>query len=359
MNRQVALLVLIITNLITVESYPQASSRMANENYMQTKLMDNFSSSTVNKNLWLVVSKLKKDNLYIFADCPTTISQNNSNLELSMHRHPGYSVQGWTPEGDTILTANFITAEVVSVEDFSYGIFECSATFAHRKGSFPAFWLFGDTVCFEAERPEIDIVELKVNRRNPTLDNNIWYYPPGCLPQTSHEFTKHKFSWGGAHVFKGIWTPEKIEFLVDDILLKEVFNTGQNWYPQLKQQVILSQQIVRYGRLCPDSAKIITPQTSLFHWVRVREFFLAPEITCPENISTTVTATMDVDKAATEITWELTPEILFSGITSGKGLKATITPKTNLHRGGKITYRFKMPSGETFSAKKEFILNGL
>jgi hypothetical protein len=359
-NFLLSLFLLSAANIFLVStSWSQSYSRLSNPRYMQTRLVEKFDADELDRNVWRVVSNTIKNNLYIFADTLATVNQTGNSLELSMHRHPGFSAQTWSPEGDVTITANFIGGEVMTVEDYSYGIFECSATLAPGKGSFPAFWLYSDAMCFETERPEIDIVELKANRRNPTLDNNIWYYPFDCLPQTAHEFTEHSFSWGGTHTFKGVWTPDRIEFWVDDILLKIVFNTGQYWYPKLPQHVLLSQQIVRYGRLFPDSARIETPQTSRFHWVKVREFFLAPEITCPENIYTTVLATLDVDEKASEISWELTPKNIFAGRTSGSGRKVIITPATRFHGLGKLIYRFKMPTGESFSAEKEIVLNGL
>ncbi len=340
-------------------AYSQSTSRFANQYYMQTKLAEDFSSEKLNREVWREMPDRKKDDLFIFTDNTATVRQIGSNLELSMLRQPGFTAKTWSPNGDTIITADFIAGEVMTVEDYSYGIFECNATFAAGKGSFPAFWLYNDTMCFESHRPEIDIVELKINHRNPTLDNNIWYYPEDCRPQSSYEFTEHEFSWGGTHTFKGVWTPEKIEFWVDDILLKEVYNNGQYWYPRLRQHVKLSQQITRFGFLFPNTERIETPQTTQFHWIRVREFFLSPVIHCSDNIWESVIATLDVDNAASEITWELTPERLFSGETYGRGIKATINPSTSFHGRGKLIYRFKMPSGETFFAEKILTINGL
>lgn len=358
-NHTIYLILILNLLLNAFNSNAQTYPRLGNPEYMQTRLIENFDAAELNRNLWRVISNDKKDNLYILADTPATVNQTDNSLVLSMRRHPGFSAQTWSSEGNVTITSNFISGSVMTVEDYSYGIFECSATFAHGKGSFPAFWLYSDAMCFETERPEIDVVELKANRRNPTLDNNIWYYPFGCMPQTAHEFTKHPFSWGGTHTFKCLWNPERIEFWVDDTLLKVIFNTGQYWYPQFPQHFLLSQQIIRFGRLCPDSARIETPQTSRFHWVKVREFFLAPEITCPENICASVLATLDVDEEASEITWELTPKNIFTGNTSGRGRKVTITPSTRFHGVGKLVFRFKMPSGENFSIEKEITLNSL
>ncbi|MFW6310581.1 MAG: glycoside hydrolase family 16 protein, partial [Prolixibacteraceae bacterium] len=341
------------------KSCGQIYSRLGNPKYTQTVFIEKFSSENLNREVWRASANIKKSNLFIFTDSIATVNTSERGLGLSMLRHPGFTTAVWTPQGDSIVEADFIGGEVISKADFSYGIFECNATLAYGEGSFPAFWLYNDTMCTESERPEIDIVELKAESSNPTLDVGIWYYPENCRPQTHHAFSQFPFTWGGTHTFKAVWTPEKIEFWVDDRLLTTVNNTGQHWFPHLRQHVILSQQVVRTGTLFPGKNRITTPQTSWFHWVKVREFFLAPEIHCPDNIWHTVIATMDVDNRATGISWELTPAHLFSGSTSGKGLIAEITPASDFHAVGKIKYSFKMPSGESYTIKKEIKLNGL
>ncbi len=340
-------------------SWSQPHPRLGNPEYTQTVFMENFNTEHLDREAWSVVSNVIKSNLFIFTDSSATVHQTERGLGLSMLRHPGYTTEIWTPEGDSVVEADFIGGEVMTEADFSYGIFECNATLAYGDGSFPAFWLYNDTMCTETERPEIDIVELKAESNNPTLDVGIWYYPEDCQAQTHHEFSRFNHTWGAPHTFKLVWTPEKIEFWVDDKFLKAVNNTGQYWYPYLRQHVILSQQVVRFGNLFPGTSRIETPQTSWFHWVRVKEFFPAPEIHCPDNIWHTVVASMDVNNEASGITWELTPAKLFSGRTSGRGLKAVITPATSFHAKGKITYRFSMPSGEEFTAEKTIRLNGL
>lgn len=141
---------------------------------------------------------------------------------------------------------------------------------------------------------------------------------------------------------------------MDNTKLKTVYNTEQYWYPSLRQHVILSQQVTRYGLIDPSMDKIETPQTSSFDWVKVREFFLAPEIDCPDAICTTETASLDVDDRASDFSWSLTPTNLFSGAKTGTGNIASITAAAGVSGEGKITYSFEMPSGETFTAEKTF-----
>ncbi|MFW6290397.1 MAG: glycoside hydrolase family 16 protein [Mariniphaga sp.] len=345
--------------LMGIDAFSQSFPRLGNPEYTQTVFTEDFSTEMLNREVWKVSSNSIKSNLYIFADTTATVNPTERGLELSMLRHPGYSTEVWTPGGDSLVEADFIGGEVMTKADFSYGIFECNATLAYGSGSFPAFWLYNDTMCTETERPEIDIVELKADSYDPTLDVGIWYYPKDCKPQTLHEFTQIPFTWGDTHTYKAVWTPEKIEFWVDDRLLKAVHNTGQYWYPYLRQHLKLSQQMVRFGVLFPGKKRIKTPQSSWFHRVKVREFFLAPEIHCPDNIWHTAVAMMDVDDQASDVTWKLIPQNNFAGPTSGKGLKATLTPAGSFHAVGKIVYRFKMPSGEAYTAEKTVQLNGL
>jgi len=341
----------ILAFLFSSNSFAQSNPRLENPDYMQTILFDDFNSDQLNRQVWTVSSnQIRENGLFIWVDSVSTVLQADGNLNLSMLSYKDYKSVDW--EGNSI-SAKFIAGQVVSIQKSSYGIFECNATFSDKKGSFPAFWTHSSVACDTSFNNEIDIVELKYNHRRPTLDNHIFYYPRICgTPWESHEFKQNRFRWGEPHTFKCVWTPSKIEFWVDNIKLKEVNYNGQYWFPKLDTPIILSQQITRYNRNSPRY-RISTPQTSLFHWVKVREFFLAPEISCPDLINPTGTATLDVDSLATNISWQLTPDSLFS-TSGGSGKVANIACTTNENASGKIIYTFQMPSGETFKAEKEF-----
>ena len=119
------------------------------------------------------------------------------------------------------------------------------------------------------------------------------------------------------HHFKCVWSPDKIDYYVDGVLTHQVLNSGQEWYPNLFLNIILSQQV-----LDPLGA-VVVPQTTFFDYVRVKQFFLAPEITLSSNIiCSSGTASMNVDPAATNITWALSPGYLFNGNIAGMGTSA-------------------------------------
>ncbi len=340
--------------LIVNFSFSQENNRLSNPDYMWTSLYEEFDSSILNRETWRVsASESRENGLFIWADSSVTVNQKDGNLELSMVRHSGFKAVNWA--GETI-SSNFIAGQIATKAYFSYGIFECNATFAHKNGSFPAFWLYNDYMCDETARTEIDIVELKRNFISSTLDNTVWYYPLECLPAEAKNVKTTGFiNWNKPHTFKCIWNPEKIEYWMDERKLHEVINDGQNWYPKLPRHVILSQQLVRFGWLDPRMDRIETPQTSYFHWVKVREYFLAPEISLSGSwIYSEGSATLDVDSLADSITWKLSPENLFETTVSGKGATVKFKIVPSAIGQGKVTFSFKMPDGETFEVERIF-----
>ena len=260
---------------------------------------------------------------------------------------PNYTSGGYT--GD------YVGGEIISKLPFQYGSFECGAIFAHQNASQPAFWLFGGDglPCPPGGYiNEIDIAELLCEDPSLSIDHVIHkYYPPAdCSGSVGVEKDKHEYFGmsfdNNFHLFKCVWTPDKIDYYVDGVQTHQVVNSGQEWFPNLHLELRLSQQI-----LDPIGA-VITPQTSYFDYVRVKQFFLAPVITSPNSICSTGIATMDVDPLATNISWQLTPSYLFTTST-GSGKTVNIVSASGAIGVGKITYTFQI-SGETFTAYKDF-----
>ncbi len=338
--------------LFPVFCYAQVNPRMVNRKYAQTIYLEDFSSNQTFKNDWTANFVTKDNSLYSFVDTSATVNLDEitGELKLSMLNIPGgYTNTYW---GSTFIT-NFISGEMISSDYFGYGVYQCKAKFAYNKGSFPAFWLYNDSDCHVSKRNEIDIVECKVDDSSTTLDNHMFYYPTNCGASLGYGFKGHQFnSWGQSHVFECVYAPNRIEFWVDDSLYHTVTNNGDYRFPDQMMRLILSQQVVRYNG---GQNEIVAPQTSTFYWVKAKEFFLAPEITCPSLICASGTAVMDVAQSADSITWSLTPTNLFSGTKQGAGKTANINAAGP--RGqGKITYTFKMPSNEIFTAEKTFYI---
>lgn len=143
--------------LSTQYSFSQTNPRMENPNYAQTVFFDDFDSAQLKSSVWNVSAHGQKD-FYIWVDSVATVYQNSGNLNISMLRYPNYTTTDWN--GNPI-TANFIAGQVETFERYSYGVYECNATFANQPGSFPAFWLMSGEPCNSSFNNEIDIVALK------------------------------------------------------------------------------------------------------------------------------------------------------------------------------------------------------
>ena len=349
------IVILFISGGISAQTY----DRRYNPNYMWTSFDENFSAPDLDRSVWEPARHFKRG-LGFLVDSAITMKVDNGNLELKMQHIPKYRDSIWNTSGWKHIYSNYVGGEVHTLKRFSYGVFECRAKFAHKSGSWPAFWLIGgeDIPCPPGgHASEIDIAELASVSDFPTMMHVIHrYYPPANCNESNikkkdiksyHIGKKHKYE-----TYKCIWTPERIQYFINDKLKHEVINHDYEWFPSIPLNLILSQQVTQCYDLL-DKIDPITPQTSYFDWVKVREFFLAPEITCPNVITSEATATMDVDSLASQIAWQLTPAELFTA-SEGKGKKATITRVDNSNGPGKITYTFQMPSGEVFTSEKTF-----
>jgi len=346
------LIMLLFGLFISLNGYSQTIPREVNENYMQTVFFEDFLGTQLDRYQWDVTTF--KRGLGVLADDPQTIQVLEGNLKLNMIYSPNYTSGGYT--GD------YVGGEISTKISYNYGSFECRAKFAHQLASQPAFWLLGDDglPCPPGGYGnEIDIAELKCEDSSPlSIDHVIHRYYPLADCSGSYHVQKNLHEYFGMsfddnfHIFKCVWTPYNIDYYVDGIRTHQVFNSGQEWYPNLFLYPILSQQI-----LDPIGAPI-APQTSYFDYVRVKQFFLAPVITGPNCICSTGVETLDVVAEAKNIIWQLTPASLFTTST-GIGKTANIIRASGAIGVGKITYTFQMPSGETFTSFKDIYVGSL
>lgn len=352
-------LTLIIFLLITLSSNSQTYDRRFNPNYMWTTFEEDFSGLQLDRKVWKPTTHFKRG-LGFLIDSATTIDVRKGNLLLKMRRAPNHLDSIWKSTGWQHIRSNFVGGEVHTIRKFQYGIFECRAKFAHRRGSWPAFWLIGGSnVPCPPGGPgnEIDIAELAREGEFPKMMHVIHHYqaPIDCDVSIQKNVNSKDYPISRTkryYTFKCVWTPEKIQFYIDDKLKHEVINKGYYWFPSLPLHIYLSQQVLQaydpFGEIRPKA-----PQRSLFSWVRVKQFFLAPEISIPPLISSSALASLTVDARAVDVTWKLTPESQFT-TPEGKGHSAHIVRTEGATGPSKITYTFKMPSGEEFTAEKEF-----
>ena len=350
---------LIILLIIALNSYSQTYDRRYNPNYMWTTFEEDFSGSELDRKVWKPTTHFKRG-LGFLVDSPTTIDVRKGNLLLKMKRAPNHLDSTWKTTGWQHVRSNFVGGEVSTIKKFQYGVFECRAKFAHRRGAWPAFWLIGgsDKPCPPGgPGNEIDIAELAREGEFPKMMHVIHHYqtPVDCDVSIQKNVNSKDYPISRTkryYTFKCVWTPEKIQYFIDNELKHEVINKNYDWFPSLPLNLMLSQQVLQaydaYGEIKPR-----TPQRSLFSWVRVKQFFLAPEISIPSLVASRGIATLAVDSRAVDISWKLTPESQFT-TPEGKGSSAHIIKAEGATGPAKITYTFKMPSGEVFTSEKEF-----
>lgn len=337
----------------------QTYDRHYHPDYMWTSFDENFSEPKLDSSIWEPAIHFKRS-LGFLVDSTITLNVTKGKLELKMQNVPNYLDSIWRTSGWEHIRSNYIGGEVSTRKRFRYGVFECKAKYALKSGSWPAFWLIGNdsTPCPPGGYgSEIDIAELTSVSDFPNMMHVIHrYYPPAnCNESNIKNMNNKKYHVSRMpkySTYKCVWTPAKIQYYIDDKLMHEVINNNYEWFPSLPLNLILSQQVTESFDLA-NEIKPVTPQTTYFDWVKVRQFFLAPEITCPDSITSKGTATMDVDSLATNILWKLIPSALFT-TSSGTGKTAHIERVPNVKGIGKIAYTFKMPSGEVFTSEKTF-----
>lgn len=348
-NRLLHLIVLVL--FISISGYPQSDPRNFNENYMFTPLFEEFNGTLLSSQWHPTIHYAR--GIGFLVNSTQTINVNAGNLRLGMFYSRNYMDSIWSDSfGWQTYYKDYIGGEINSNEEYSYGIFECRAKFAHENGSWPAFWTIGVTDLPCRDNNEIDIAELVCDHQNPTLDNVIHYYEPDLNCDSTIHYLKNikrnPYNWDdNFHIFKCIWTFDKIEYYVDGDSIHTVYNE-EEWFPKYPQHIILSQQIIGI-----EDDSVITPQASYFDYVKVKQFFLSPEITCPSLICNNAAASLSVDTLAKNISWSLSPANKFY-TASGTGNTLTISPRYTSF-AGTLTFSFRIgPNNESFSVSQNF-----
>lgn len=343
--------VLLATLLCVIsQGYIHSQTTDWTEKYAYTLLYDDFSNSQINLNNWSI-----ENNAYflrtVFINSTATVSVNSGSLQLSAISCPNCTSGG--------TTSNWAGGKVISKDIFQYGIFESRIHFARKKGTEAFFLLRGgnEVPCVQGGlyETEIDIAKYWWDLLTPAFynySNEIRDYHTGTDCVEDNEL-KDDYSSGDSTssfiTFKCIWTPSYVRCYIDDFLGLEVLNTGQEWFPVYPSHLSLFQAL---GTDVP--IYIDVPQTTYVDYVSVKKFFATPKITLNSSVICTAgTATMDVATEASNITWQLTPTSLFT-TSSGTEKVANIVKAPGAQGLGKITYTFQMPSGETFTAAKDF-----
>ncbi|MDX9883159.1 MAG: family 16 glycosylhydrolase [Prolixibacteraceae bacterium] len=346
---------------------------------MQQKFSDEFNGTSLNQNVWYV--ELCANSLSNPEGEPDNIAVSNGTLKLTARYSPN-NIDNNCWDGTHNVT-NYTVACVWSrwyPYRFKYGNFEARCFMPAGNHFNYAYWLWGpggDGYPQDGFTSEIDIAEgcEWEDGSHHNMKSTFHLFPqPGdeiSLPDdTSHGYgTSYEGSW---RIYKILWSPYEVIFYIDnnEVWRRSRYYTGsdtegndvgmnqivpnvlykdRNWFPNDEMATMFQMLITDYI----NSSSL--PATMEVDYVRVKQFFLAPEITCPDVICSTGsgTITLDVDQQATNITWQVSPSQLVTN-SSGSGLTANLTAAPGASGEATITFSFQMPSGETFTAEKTF-----
>lgn len=356
-------------------AYPD--TRNIDTSWMQTVFSDDFNGTELDQKVWVVEDGTRGAGDH--ENSPQNIQVENGILKLIARSHPGKVDTLWD---GTIYTRGFTTAEIwTRWNRYLYGSFEARCKMPEGLGLWFAYWLHGpggDGYPEDDYGSEVDIAEADCNQVPVELIHALHYWLPDGTEMKINDREKaypdsFMEEW---HVYKMIWDPFEVNFFIDGkrVWDRTRFSTGGNfrifdvhlneikpgtkyyiheWFPRHHMstvfQMALDSAIVGNEKLLPAAMEV--------DYVRVKQFFKSPEIVCPDTLNSIATATLETDNQATNISWVLTPSALFTGLLSGDGKVAELRPSANSIGDGKITYYFKMPSGEAFKTEKKMRIN--
>jgi len=363
----------------TIFSSPP-NTREWNPTYLQQKFVDEFNGSTLNGNFWdidLCRSRGYKGNN---EGEPNNITVSNGTLKLTARYSPGNVDNNCSDNSHFI--SDYTTAEVWSKWNnyrYKYGSFEAQCFIPRGDHYYYAYWLWGpggSGYPQDGFTSEIDIAEgcawSDGTHHNMKSTFHLWPQTGGdqvSLPDDASfgYGTGYEGAW---HNYKIVWNPYEVIFYIDsnEVWRRSKYYTGsdiiandvgmnqiqanvtyhkRDWFPN-DEMITIFQMHVTKGIVSTE-----LPASMEVNYVKIKQFFIAPEITVPSQICSTGTATMNVDPLASNITWQITPSNLVV-TSSGTGLTANIAASSTASGTGTITYTFSMPSGETFTASKSF-----
>lgn len=192
---------------------------------------EDFEGNSLNENVW---------NFELGDGCPNLCGWGNDEAQLytkNNHKLKDGYLNIRIQKEDSVYTSTRITTE--NKFDFQYGRVEARAKLPIGKGLWPAFWMLGSNHR-EVGWPlcgEIDILEYV--GREPDMIFNSLHTADSHGNTVNTKKTKIETIEEGFHVYEANWTPTKIEFSVDGMLLytfepqertKEVWPFDQPFY---------------------------------------------------------------------------------------------------------------------------------
>jgi hypothetical protein len=353
------------------------NTRYWNPEFMQEVFMDEFNGNHLNTDVWAIDLCKSRGYMGNNEGEPNNVKVSDGKLKLTVQYEPAnIDSNCWQ---NTNFVSDYTTAEITTQWNrFKYGCFEAKCFFPRGDHFYYAYWLWGpggDGYPTDGYTSEIDIAEGTEwsDGTNHEMKTSVHYWSQDSgevkLPKdwTFGYGTDFEGDW---HVYKIIWNIYELIYYVDDAEIwrrskyytdmdtttndvgmnQIVANTpyhNREYFPNDEMQTVFQMHIQK------DVPLNDLPVSMEVEYVKVSQYFLAPRIDCPEIVYSDGIATLDVDSLATGISWHLSPDSLFAE-SRGLGTLAEIVAAPDMRGQAKITYTFKMPSGEEFNAAHEF-----
>lgn len=201
--------------------------------------------------------------LQYYTDRPTNVRIANGNLQITVREE--------TFQGAQYTSARLLTKDLF---DKKYGRFEARIQLPTGQGIWPAFWMLGADID-ENQWPgagEIDIMEYR--GQNPTVLIGSVHgpgYSAGNAISKEYRLQNDRFDTS-YHIFGIEWSPEAINFYVDDVLYNQITPEDVTGEWVFNKPFFLLMNVAVGGNFVgPPNAETQFPQTMLVDYVRVYE----------------------------------------------------------------------------------------
>lgn len=191
---------------------------------------DEFNGSSLNLTDW---------NFEVGDGCPNNCGWGNNELEYytagdNLYLQEGKAIIEARPEsrGGKNYTSTRMTTQ--NKKTFTFGRIDIRAKLPKGQGVWPALWMLGTNITTVSwpKCGEMDILELLGHEPNKVYQT-VHYGPgPGSIQKSQSRVSPTSYS-DGFHLYSLIWVQDKLQFLVDNVLLLEVnkADVGGNAYP--------------------------------------------------------------------------------------------------------------------------------
>ena len=249
--------------LITLFALGILSSCKAQEAKSQLVWADEFNDQSLDLSSW---------NFELGDGCPNLCGWGNNERQV-------YTTENHRLEdGNLIITAkkqgdNYTSTRITTQgkHEFKYGRMEARAKLALGKGLWPAFWMLGSNISKMGwpSCGEIDILEYVGKEENMVY--TTLHVPDGHGDTAFSKKTKFETIEEGYHIYAAEWSPEQIEFFVDNqsvFVYNPEVKTKANWPFDEPFYFIINLAVGgNFGG--PEVDDSVFPQEYLIDYVRV------------------------------------------------------------------------------------------